>query len=183
MVLIAAVSAAMAAAQAPTPDEVAKVVAREFGERFKVLPGFAPMVLDLDNDGKPDLAVAVTTQNPLIGEAQYKYVVSDPYSASFGFSDTKLLLANPTEAQPQFIAILHDWKAEKPKAKFVLAGIPFVKLEPGAMHIKKKDYQTIQNVDMAGVRGAAYFDGKKYKWMPTGEDIPEFQNLESAKPQ
>lgn len=171
-----------ALAQPATPEEVSKIVAREFGEKFKVLPVFPAITLDLDADGKQDLVVAVTVQNPLAGQAEHKYQVSDPYSASFGFHDTKLLMAYPTEVQPQFLAIVHDWRAENPKAKFVLANIPFVKLETGQLHIKKKAYETIQNVDMTGVRGAIFWDGKKYKWMPIGEDLPEFDKLETVRP-
>jgi hypothetical protein len=172
----------MVQAQPPSADDTAKLVAREFGESFKPLKQFAPMALDLDNDGAEDLVVAVTAQNPLVGEAKYNYQVADPYSASFGFHDTKLLLQFPTEVQPQFLAIIHNWKAEKPKAKFVLANIPFIKLQPGILKVKKKSFVTVENIDTTGVRGATYWDGKKYKWMPIGEDIPEFEQLETAKP-
>jgi hypothetical protein len=183
LILIAlAVSPILIFAQPASPEDPAKVVAREFGDSFKLLTQFAPITLDMDGDGKDDLVVVVTAPNPLLGEREHNYHVSDPYSASLGYPDSKALLMYPAEATPQYLAIIHDWRAQKPKAKFLLVNIPFAKLESGGVQLKKKTHMAIQTEEMTGIRGATFWDGRKYRWMPTGENIPEFEQLEVSKP-
>jgi hypothetical protein len=57
-----------------------------------------------------------------------------------------------------------------PQTKFVLVNVPFEKLRIGHMMRKKKPVDALEAVDVTGVQGAVYFDGKKYKWEIIGAE-------------
>jgi hypothetical protein len=52
----------------------------------------------------------------------------------------------------------------------VLVNVPFEKLRVGHMLKKKKAIDALEAVDVTGVQGAVYFDGKKYKWEIIGAE-------------
>jgi hypothetical protein len=150
------------------PD-VAALVAKEFGESYKVATDIAPIFADFDGDGKQDMAVVATGDNPLMGEGSHNYKTLDPYNASFGYGNPKVTMAfNTSEKSARYILILHSWQA--PLSKFVLVNVPFEKLRVGHMLKKKKAIDALEAVDVTGVQGAVYFDGKKYKWEIIGAE-------------
>jgi len=182
LLLLGASASLVGQTQAATPAEAEKVVAKEFGPKFKVIPEYPPITLDFDGDKKPDLVVAVVAENPLATEVEFGYKVVDPYSASFGLSDPRITLLYNTEAKQQFMAVVMDFRSDKPKIKYVLVNVPFSRrLERGMIQTKKKILDTVQGVDDAGIRGAVYWDGKKFKWMAVGQDTVEFERADPPK--
>lgn len=158
-------------ASAPTaaPD-VKALIEKEFGDEFKLAADIAPMYGDFDRDGKPDLAVVATGGNPLMGEGLHNYKTLDPYNASFGYGNPKVTMAfNTHDTAPRYVLIIHNWQV--PGRKFVLVNVPFTKLKVGHMMLKKKPSDALESVDEAGVQGAIYFDGKKYRWEIIGSEI------------
>jgi hypothetical protein len=159
-----------APAKTEIAPEVQALVAKEFGERFKIVADFPPMYGDFDGDGKPDLAVVATGDNPLMGEGSHGYKTLDPYNDSFGYGNPKVTMAfNTAESKARYILVLHSW--QNPGKKFVLVNVPFEKLRLGHMLKKKKAVDAIEGVDATGVQSAIYFDGKKYKWEIIGSEV------------
>ncbi len=164
------VSACLAAAQQPpatTPDAV-QICAHEFGDQFKVDSKFAPLIADLDGDGREDLAMVATSKNPLSGEFEFHYRAIDPYDGYFGWGNVKdTVQFSATNAGPNhFVLVIHDWRA--PKAKFVIINLPFDRLSAGkiATRRRKAGVNTIHAVELGGMSSDVYWDGKKYKWEP-----------------
>jgi hypothetical protein len=167
--LSAQTAPAKASEQAAQKPDVPAIVAKEFGESYKLATNFAPIFADFDGDGKQDLAVVATGDNPLMGEGSHNYKTQDPYNASFGYGNPKVTMAfNTSESVARYILILHSWQA--PLNKFVLVNVPFEKLRVGHMLKKKKAIAALEAVDSSGVQGAVYFDGKKYKWEIIGAE-------------
>jgi hypothetical protein len=155
--------------QSSQKPDVAALVAKEFGEGYKMATDIAPIFGDFDGDGKQDVAVVATGGNPLMGEGSHNYKTLDPYNASFGYGNPKVTMAfNTSEQAARYILILHSWQA--PLSKFVLVNVPFEKLRIGHMMRKKKPVDALEAVDVTGVQGAVYFDGKKYKWEIIGAE-------------
>jgi len=178
-----ALSSATALAQAPKADspELAALVEREFGPRLKIVAKFPPIEIDLDGDGKPDLAL-VARGAAVVAEADAHDVqVISPYMASFGFGDATMATAYNTDADPLRVLIIHDWRAAKPKAKYMVVAMPVEKLMSGRIQFKKKKYVVLENLDVTGVWGALYFDGKKYRWIPISTDDSAFDDLSTVR--
>jgi hypothetical protein len=155
--------------QSSQKPDVAALVAKEFGEGYKMATDIAPIFGDFDGDGKQDVAVVATGGNPLMGEGSHNYKTLDPYNASFGYGNPKVTMAfNTSEQAARYILILHSWQV--PLNKFVLVNVPFEKLRIGHMMRKKKPVDALEAVDVTGVQGAVYFDGKKYKWEIIGAE-------------
>ena len=150
--------------------DIAALVAKEFGDKFKVATDIAPIFGDFDHDGTQDVAVVATGDNPLMGEGLHNYKTLDPYNASFGYGNPKVTMAFSTsEGVSRYILMLHSWQA--PGRKFVLVNVPFEKLRLGHMMYKKKPIDALESVDSTGVQGAIYFDGKKYRWEIIGSEL------------
>ena len=150
--------------------DVSALVAKEFGESYKMATDIAPIFADFDGDGKQDMAVVATGDNPLMGEGSHNYKTLDPYHASFGYGNPKVTMAfNTSDKTARYILILHSWQA--PLSKFVLVNVPFEKLRLGHMLKRKKAIDALEAVDVTGVQGAIYFDGKKYKWEIIGAEM------------
>src|SRR5579884_3537214 len=73
-----------------TPLVTDAFVQKQFGDEFKLLPAFAPMIADFDGDGVEDIAIAVTAKNPLIESTEHHFTVLDPYYNFFGVGDPKI---------------------------------------------------------------------------------------------
>lgn len=157
------------------PEGLGELVAKQFGTEFTFVEGFPTPLLqgDFDGDGVQDAAIVAQTKNPLGGAAQFNYRVSDPHHAYFGFGDPKVTASfNVGDDRVKSLLIIHGageaaWKAETPKAKFVLINVPFDRLSLGLFKLKKKKtVVAISAHESELMTSFVYFDGKKYKWEP-----------------
>lgn len=181
-VFFALITLGAAAQTAPDPtlasrtpgaqDNKVAMMAREFGPGFTLLPDFPVMAGDLDGDGTEDLVFVVTGKNPLLSEGEFGFKVIDPYNTFFGFGDPKITMTFGTlEPGPtKYVLILHNWKADVAKTKYVIVNFPFTKLELGKIvNRKKKPVMALEAQESGGVNSVVYWDGKKYKWEVMGE--------------
>lgn len=153
-------------------------VQKQFGEGFKLLPAFAPMIADFDGDGVGDIAIAVTAKNPMIEASEHNFKVLDPYYGFFGVGDPKITttFASADPATTGYLlAIIHGsgheaWHAENPKAKFVIVNLPFKQLAMRKLQVRKKAVAAIYALESgsAEMTSVVYFDGHKYKYEPLG---------------
>lgn len=178
--LVRAQEAKATAAASGAPDEAAvrKIIHDQFGKGYKELAGFAPIVADFDGDGVPDLAVAAKAVNPLLNEVEYNYKVIDPYHSFFGYGNVKVMMefnADDPRQSGHVILIVHGaadggWKAEHPKAKFVVVNLPYTKLSLSHVLLHKKPIGAVAAEEPDKVTSVVYWNGKKYKYEPMGAD-------------
>jgi hypothetical protein len=149
-----------------TAPDAQQLVTKEFGKSFTVVPGFAPLFGDIDNDGQEDAVVVVMSPTPLVDEVEYKYRGIDPYSAYWGWANPRETVQfSATSVGPiLYIAVIHNWRA--PKAKFLIINLPFQKLALSRVALKKKAISSIHAVETGGLESDVFWDGKKYKWEP-----------------
>ena len=180
----AATNATPAGPSAATRAEIAAVIGREFGPKFKILEQFDPLLMDLDGDGKEDLVVVVTG-SAVEGEAAgHDVKLLTPYMESFGYGDARVFMEANTEVMTRYLAVVHDWRAGKVGAKLLFVGTPVEKLTSGfILTRKKKKVAAIETLDRTGVWGATFFDGKKYRWQAIGmeADVSDFPAAESPR--
>ncbi|HSK44380.1 MAG TPA: hypothetical protein VLA83_10900, partial [Candidatus Binatia bacterium] len=81
-------SAATPAPQVGTA-QIAAIVKQQFGDTFTLPPKFSPpfITADFDGDGVEDVAIVANSKDPLPDSYAFKYEVSDPYYAYFGFGN------------------------------------------------------------------------------------------------
>jgi len=177
MMLAPAAFSQQAPSGAPAADspELAALVKREFGDKLQIVTQFKPIVLDIDGDGKPDLALVARGSNAIMEVEAYDVKVVTPYYEHFGYGNAAIVTQYSTDVNPRFVLILHDWRAAKPKAKYMVVGLPIEKFTSGRMRLKKKACEVIENLDSTGIWGATFFDGKKYHWLPIGNDMDAFE--------
>jgi hypothetical protein len=148
--------------------EAAESIVRQFGPEFKVVTQFPPLFGDLDGDGQED-AVAVATGSALGGQAEFHYKVVDPYNAYFGWGDPELTSTFESlhPGPKRHILVVHSWKAEKPKAKFVIINLPFEHISLARAMVKKKTVWAISAEESSSLVSLTYWDGKRYRWRAT----------------
>ena len=130
---------------------------------------------DLDGDGVEDAVIVVRFKNILAGQTQYDYKVVDPYFTYHGYGNPKVTVAFQSEdpRENHMVLVIHGagkegWRADKPKAKFVIVNLPFesLSLAPVVTNKKKKTkVMGIMAVEADGGSSSCYWDGKKYKWV------------------
>ena len=150
------------------PHPLQPYVLKQFGVDFKIDTHFQPFYADVDGDGTEDLILVAFTKHALGGSAGFNYTVVDPYDGYFGVGNPKITTQFATfgDGTNHCFLIVHDWKGEKPKSKWVIVNVPFAKVSVGQMSLKKKTVAAISTVESGGLSGLVYFDGKKYKWQP-----------------
>ena len=176
-----AVAAATAGAPAPIDD---KFVHDHFGKEFTLLTEFPAMVADLNGDGVEDLVLAARGKSPLLDEGGFDYKVIDPYHAFFGFGDPKVTSAFASEdpsRKSEVLLVIHGsgsdaWRAQQPKAKFVLINIPFKTVSLRRIKIGKKAVMAIGVEESGGTltTAAVLWEGNpkkntgSYRYEPLG---------------
>ena len=81
--------------------------------------------------------------------------------------------ANDPRDKGLVLLIIHGagekaWRAQEPKAKFVVVNLPFTKVALSAVRLRKKEVAAIAAEERDTVSSLIYWDGKKYKYEPNG---------------
>lgn len=169
-------------AKSPSPAVTDEFIHQQFGDNCSLLAGPPQFVADLDDDGIDDLVVAAKCKNPMADKDEYSFVVADPYDTFLGYSDVKVtstFASDEPERRGITLLIIHGaekdgWRAEKPKAKFLLINLPFKSLTVKRYAQKKK---TILGIYMEETgegdqtSSVLYWDGKKYKYQQLGSTL------------
>jgi hypothetical protein len=177
-------------AVANIPSDVQDVVKKQFGASFAVAmtPGkvvmthiqreddtpWTPfMTGDLDGDGIEDAIIVARSKDALGGEAQFNYKVIDPMNSFFGWGNPKITSSFATDdpVHNTLVLVIHGsgkegWRAEKPKAKFVLINLRFDRITLSGATLKKKAVSAVRVEESDGVASLVFWDGKKYKYAP-----------------
>lgn len=169
-------------ATSPSPAVTDELIHKQFGDNCSLLPGPPQFVGDIDDDGIDDLVVAARCKNPMADKDEYNFVVADPYDSFFGYSDVKVTsLFAPDEPDRRGISLLiihgaekDAWRAEKPKAKFLLINVPFGTLTVKRLALKKKTILGIymeEKGEGENTSSVIFWDGKKYKYQSLGSTL------------
>jgi hypothetical protein len=169
-------------AKSPSPAVTDELIHKQFGDNCSLLSGPPQFVADLDGDGTEDLIAAAKCKNPMADKDEYSFVVADPYDSFLGYSDvrvTSTFASDEPDRRGISLLIIHGaekdaWRAETPKAKFLLINLPFKTLTVKRLAMKKK---TILGVYMEekgegeDTSSVVYWDGKKYKYQQLGSTL------------
>ena len=169
-------------AKSPSPAVTDDFVHKQFGDNCSLLPGPAQFVADMDGDGIDDLVVAAKCKNPMADKDEYTFVVADPYNSALGYSDVKVtstFASDEPDRRGLSLLIIHGaekdaWRADAPKAKFLLINLPFKTLTVKRLAIKKTTILGIY-MEETGVgensSSVVYWDGKKYRYQLLGSTL------------
>jgi hypothetical protein len=169
-------------AKAPSPAVTNEFIHQQFGENCSLIAGPPQFVADLDDDGIEDLVVAAKCKNPMADKDEYSFVVADPFDSFLGFSDVKVtstFASDEPERRGLSLLIIHGeekdaWRAEKPKAKYLLINLPFKTLAVKRLALKKKTILGIymeEHGEGEDTSSVVYWDGKKYKYQQLGSTL------------
>ena len=173
-----------APAKSPSPAVTNEFIQKQFGDDCSLLVGPGQFVGDFDGDGVDDLVVAARCKNPMADRADYNFVVADPYDSFLGFGDVKVtstFASDAPERRGVCLLIIHGagtdaWRAEKPKAKFLLINQPFETLAVKKLAVKKR---TVLGVYMEergegdSTSSVIFWDGKKYRYQVLGANFED----------
>jgi hypothetical protein len=130
---------------------------------------------DFDGDGVEDAVIIARNKNALIGSDAYHYKVSDPYDDHFGYgTPTVTMDFNAHDPVHNLdLLIIHGsgkdgWRAETPKAKFVIINVPFELVSVARATLKKKAVNAIRVEESDTISSLIFWDGKKYRYTPGG---------------
>ncbi len=166
----------------PSPAVTDEYLHKQFGDNCSLVAGPQQFVADLDGDGVDDLLVAARCKNPMADKDEYSFVVADPYNTFLGYSDVKVtstFASDEPERRGLSLLIVHGsdqdgWKAETPKAKFLLINIPFKTLTVKRLAMKKKTVLGIyveERGEGENTSSVLFWDGKKYKYQQLGSTL------------
>jgi hypothetical protein len=169
-------------ATAPSPAVTDELIHKQFGDNCSLLPGPPQFVADMDDDGIDDLVVAARCKNPMADKDEFSFAVADPYDSFFGYSDVKItsmFASDEPDRRGISLLIIHGgekdaWRAEKPKAKFVLINVPFGTLTVKRLALKKKTILGIymeEKGEGENTSSVIYWDGKKYRYQSLGSTM------------
>jgi hypothetical protein len=169
-------------AKTPSPSVTNEFIHQQFGENCSLIAGPPQFVADLDDDGIEDLVVAAKCKNPMADKDEYSFVVADPFDSFLGFSDVKVtstFASDEPERRGLSLLIIHGeekdaWRAEKPKAKYLLINLPFKTLAVKRLALKKKTILGIymeEHGEGEDTSSVVYWDGKKYKYQQLGSTL------------
>jgi hypothetical protein len=169
-------------AKAPSPAVTDELIHKQFGDNCSLLPGPPQFVADIDDDGVDDLVVAARCKNPMADKDEYSFIVADPYNSFLGYSDIKVtstFASDVPERRGLCLLIIHGaekdaWRAETPKAKFLLINLPYKTITVKRLTVKKR---TILGIYMEETgegeqsSSVVFWDGKKYKYQLLGSTL------------
>ena len=171
-----------ARAKQPSPAVTNEFLQQQFGENCSLMPGPPQFIADLDGDGSEDLVVAAKCKNPMADKDEYDFVVADPYDTFLGFGDVRVTSTFATDAPERrgiSLLIIHGtdkdgWRAEKPKAKFLLINMPFKTLTVKRLALKKKTMLGVYMEETGegdSTSSVLFWDGKKYRYTQLGSTM------------
>ena len=171
-----------APAKSPSPAVNDEFLHKQFGDNCSLLAGPPQFAADLDGDGVDDLVVAARCKNPMADRDEYSFIVADPYNSFLGYSDVKVtstFASDEPERRGLSLLIIHGaekdaWRAEAPKAKFLLINLPFKTLAVKKLAMKKKTILGIymeERGEGENTSSVLYWDGKKYKYQQLGSSL------------
>jgi hypothetical protein len=169
-------------ARSPIPAVTDDFVHKEFGDDCSLLAGPPQFVGDLDGDGIDDLMVAARCKNPMADQAEYGFLVADPYDSFLGFGNVKVTSTFATDVPERkgvCLLIVHGvgaeaWRSDKPKPKFLLINLPFKTLAVKRLALRKKTVLGIYMEELGeGTQTSSvlFWDGKKYRYQIVGADF------------
>jgi len=169
-------------AKSPSPLVTDEYIHKQFGDNCSLLQGPAQFVADLDGDGVDDLVIAARCKNPMADQAEYSFTVADPYDSFMGYSDIKVtstFASDEPERRGVSLLIVHGvgkdaWRADAPKAKFLLINLPFKTLTVKRLALKKKTVLGIYMEEQGegeNTSSVLFWDGKKYRYQMLGSDM------------
>jgi hypothetical protein len=156
-------------------------VQQQFGTEFTLVSSYSPLTADLDGDNVEDVVIVAKAKNPLIDQAAHSFKTLDPYDSFFGVGDPKITSqfgAEDPDRRGLVLLIIHGagtdaWRAESPKAKFVIINLPFRQVSIKRIQIRKKMVASVYAEEAGGAQmtSVIFFDGKKYKYQPMGSNM------------
>lgn len=169
-------------AKSPSPAVTDELIHKQFGENCSLLAGPPQFVADMDGDGVDDLVIAAKCRNPMADKDEYSFVVADPYDSFLGYSDVKVtstFASDEPDRRGISLLIIHGaekdaWRAETPKAKFLLINLPFKTLTVKRLAMKKKTILGIymeEKGEGEDTSSVIYWDGKKYRYQQLGSTL------------
>ncbi len=171
-----------APAKSPVPAVTDAYVHKEFGDNCSLLGGPPQFVGDLDGDGVDDLIVVARCKNPLADQAEFGFLVADPYNSFLGFGQVKVtstFASDEPERKGISLLIVHGvgadaWHSDKPKPKFLLINLPFKNLTVKKLVLKKRTVLGIymeEKGEGESTSSVIFWDGKKYRYQILGSDL------------
>ena len=154
-------------------------IKKQFGDTCSLLGGPPQFVADLDGDGVEDLVVAARCTNPMADRDEYGFLVADPYHAFFGYGNvqiTSTFASDEPERKGVSLLIVHGagkdaWRADNPKAKFLMINLPFKMLAVKRLALKKRTTLGIfmeETGEGEATSSVLFWDGKKYRYQQLG---------------
>jgi len=169
-------------AKSPVPAVTDEYIHKEFGDNCSLLGGPPQFVGDLDGDGVDDLVVAGRCKNPMADQAEYGFVVADPYNSFLGFGNVKVTSTFASDAPDRkgvCLLIVHGvgpegWRSDREKPKFLLINLPFKTLTVKRLALKKKTVLGVYMEEQGegeATSSVIFWDGKKYRYQILGADM------------